>query len=261
MGTLVRVSSEVADIGRKGPYRIVEARSSATILLVEVEPLLTDSIKYTLERDGHRIITAPTRQAGLAAMAAERLALVLVELDQPASKLADFCRMARSLSAAPIIAITHALSEADRAEALEAAPDDLLTKPFSLREFAQRVAVQLRRDREAFPSFDAEDEILRVGPVEMDVANHEVRVRGRLTFFPPKEFALLEALLRSGGRLVKRDRLIRTVWGSDYFGDGKTLDTHVKRLRKKIEMDPGRPLHLVVVRGMGYRFLDREQPI
>jgi two-component system response regulator RegX3 len=110
-------------------------------------------------------------------------------------------------------------------------------------------------------SRDLEDEILRMGPVEMDVANHEVRVRGQLTFFPPKEFALLETLLRSRGRLVKRDRLIWLVWGADYFGDGKTLDTHVKRLRKKIEVDPRQPFHLVVVRGVGYRFIDSDPSV
>jgi two-component system response regulator RegX3 len=261
METLIRASADAADAARIVPYRTADARSAATILLVEVEPLLTDSIKYALERDGHRIVSAQTRKAGLSAMAVERPALVLVELDHAASEVAEFCRQARSLSAAPLILITPAISDADRADVLQAGADDLLTKPFSLREVAQRVGVQLRRERSAALSRELEDEILRMGPVEMDIATHEVRVRGNLTFFPPKEFALLETLMRSGGRLVKRDRLIWTVWGAGYFGDGKTLDTHVKRLRKKIETDPHHPLHLVVVRGMGYRFLDRENSV
>lgn len=262
MDTLVRPSIDVTDAARKAPERVISnARSGATILLVEVEPLLTDSIRYTLERDGHRIVAAETRKAGLAALSIERPGLVLVELDQPLSEVAEFCRRARSMSAAPLILITPPISNVERADVLQAGADDLLTKPFSLREVAQRVAVHLRRERPAATSAELDDEVLRLGPVEMDVAHHEVRVRGELTFFPPKEFALLETLLRSRGRLVKRDRLIWTVWGSEYFGDGKTLDTHVKRLRKKIETDPRNPIHLVVVRGMGYRFLDREYTV
>lgn len=257
----IRVSTDAAYAAPDVPARFADAGSAATILLVEIEPVLTDSIAYTLERDGHRIVATATRKAGLAAIAVERPALVLVELDQPSSEIADFCRQARSLSAATLIVITSAISDADRAAALQAGADDVLIKPFSLREVALRVAVQLGRERSAVLSPYQEDEILRVGPVEMDMANHEVRVRGQLTFFPPKEFALLEAFLRSGGRLLKRDTLMRTVWGPGYFGDGKTLDTHVKRLRKKIETDPRHPIHLVVVRGMGYRFLDRDNPV
>src|SRR3982074_681667 len=129
MGTLASASTDAAGAARAGPPRIADAPAAAPILLVEVEPLLTDSIKYTLERDGHRIVTAATRQAGLAAMALERPALVLVELDQSPSEVADFCLRARSLSAAPLILITPAISDADRATALEAGADEVLTKP------------------------------------------------------------------------------------------------------------------------------------
>lgn len=260
MGTIVRFATEVADATPGLPHPIPDGRSAATILLVEVEPLLTDSITYMLERDGHRIIAVATQKAALAAMTVERPGLVLAEFDRPSSGVADFCRRVRSLTAAPLILITSAISDRERDEALEAGADDLLPKPFSLREVAQRVGTHLRRGRSAALSLDLGDEVLRTGPVEMDVPNHEVRVRGKLTFFPPKEFALLETLLRSRGRLVKRDRLICMVWGEDYFGDGKTLDTHVKRLRKKIETDPRQPVHLVVVRGVGYRFLNGEPP-
>lgn len=260
MGTLVRASTDVAATARIVPHRVADPRPAATILLVEVEPMLTDSIKFTLERDGHRIVAVATRRAGLAAMAVERPGLVLVELDQPSSEVRDFCEKAKALTSAPLIMITASTSDADRAEVLQAGADDLLTKPFSLRELARRIDVQLGRDRFAALSREASDEILRAGPVEMDVAHHEVRVRGALTLFPPKEFALLETFLRSRGRLLTRERLIRAVWGVGYFGDGKTLDTHVKRLRKKIEQDPRRPIHLVVVRGLGYRFLDLDHP-
>jgi two-component system response regulator RegX3 len=255
--TLTRASVEVADPVRSVPDRIADTRSGGTILLIEVEPLLMDSIKYTLERDGHRILVSPTREAGLAEITIEHPRLVLAEFPQISSEIGDFCRKARALSAAPLILITPDISDGDRNTALGAGADDLLAKPFSLREVAQRVSAHMHRAQSAAKGTDHEDEILRVGPVEMDVANHEVRVRGQLILFPPKEFALLEALLRSRGRLVRRDQLIGTVWGANYFGDGKTLDTHVKRLRKKIERDPRKPLHLVVVRGMGFRFLER----
>jgi two-component system response regulator RegX3 len=165
----------------------------------------------------------------------------------------------RAATRASIILITPSISDADRARAAQAGADGLLIKPFSVRELAHCVADQVRRERPAAPIHEVEAEVLRGGPVEMDVANHEVWVRGNLTVFPPKEFGLLETLLRSRGRLLTRARLIATVWGADYYGDGKTLDTHVKRLREKIEPDPRRPRHLIVVRGLGYRFLDPER--
>ena len=259
METMVRASVQSTHQARGGPLRLALPISAATILLIEVEPLLTDSIKFALERDGHRIVSAATRSAGLAAIAGERPGFVLVEFARQGPEVADFCRKARSLTAAPLVLMTPEISDIDRADVLEAGADDLLTKPFSLRDVAKRVATHLRLEGLAESGSADEDEVLHVGPVEMDVANHEVRVRGKLTLFPPKEFALLEILLRSRGRLVKRDRLIWTVWGANYFGDGKTLDTHVKRLRKKIERDPRQPLHLVVVRGVGYRFLESER--
>ncbi len=261
METMVRPSVHTtAALSRHAVHRMTDPRAAATILLVEVEPVLTDSIKYMLEREGHRIVVAGTRKAGLAAIAVERPKLVMAEFAQAPDEAAEFCRSARALSAAPLILISSPVSDADRAGVLEAGADDMLTKPFSLRDVGQRVTAQLRGESPFSFSTEPEDEVLRVGPVELDVANHEVWVRGKLTVFPPKEFALLETLMRSRGRLVRRERLIWLVWGANYFGDGKTLDTHVKRLRKKIERDPRRPQHLVVVRGMGYRFLDREQP-
>jgi two-component system response regulator RegX3 len=250
---------DAADDIRVVPLRVPDAQhSAATVVLVEVEPLLADSIKYTLERDGYRIVVPASPEAALAAMRLESPALVLVEFGDPSRESLDFCRNVRASSAASIILITPSISDADRADAIQAGADDLLIKPFSVREVARRVEHRLRRDRSARPSRDSDDEILSVGPVEMDLAHHEVRVRGKLTVFPPKEFALLETLIRARGRMLTRPRLIGAVWGADYYGDGKTLDTHVKRLREKIEADRRRPRHLIVVRGLGYRFVDIE---
>jgi two-component system response regulator RegX3 len=149
--------------------------------------------------------------------------------------------------------VTAKDSEADTVAGLEIGADDYVTKPFSMRELISRVRANLRRIRAQAPD---QDEVLRGGPVELDVPRHEIRVRGQERAFPPKEFELLEVLLRRKGRLLTRDYLIDAVWGSDYYGDTKTLDVHVKRVRQKIEDDPHRPAHLVTVRGLGYKFVD-----
>jgi two-component system response regulator RegX3 len=258
MRTLERVTTDTVEAPRIVPLRVADGpQPNATVVLVEAEPLLADSIKYTLERDGYRVVAPATREAALEVISAERPALVVAELATPSAESLELWRTVRASTAASILLITPWVSEADRAAVLQAGADDLLVKPFSVRELAHRVAQQVRRERAAVAApRDSDTEILRVGPVEMDVANHEVRVRGELTVFPPKEFGLLETLLRSRGRLLTRARLIATVWGADYYGDGKTLDTHVKRLREKIELDPRRPAHLIVVRGLGYRFLE-----
>lgn len=259
MRTLEDVTTKAVDETRILALRVADApQPAATIMLVEAEPLLADSIKYTLEREGCRVVTPPTAEAAIQLLPLERPGLVLFELATPSLDDLEVCRALRATTSASIILIMAAASEADRANALQAGADDILIKPFSVRELAHRVEDHLRRGRSSHRTRESDSEVLRVGPVEMDVANHEVRVRGMLTVFPPKEFALLETLLRSRSRLLTRAKLIGTVWGPDYYGDGKTLDTHVKRLREKIEVDPRAPRHLIVVRGLGYRFLDPE---
>jgi two-component system response regulator RegX3 len=150
--------------------------------------------------------------------------------------------------------VTAKDSEADKVAGLELGADDYVTKPFSVRELVSRVRALLRRTR--IRPDDVRADVLTGGPVEMDVVRHEVLVGGEVGSFPPKEFELLETFLRRKGRLLTRDFLIGEVWGPDYFGDTKTLDVHVKRLRKKIETDPHTPAHLVTVRGLGYKFVD-----
>lgn len=260
MKTLDRVATDVAGTARVLPFRVSDDRkTAATILVIDTEPLLADSIKYTFEREGYRVLIPAARDSAIEAIALERPSLVLLELDRVSPETLELCRSVRASTAASIILIAPAVSEADRARATRCGADGLIIKPFSMRELAHCVADQLRRERATAPNRDADEEVLRSGPVEMDVANHEVWVRGKLTVFPPKEFGLLETLLRSRGRLLTRPRLITEVWGADYYGDGKTLDTHVKRLREKIEADPRRPKHLIVVRGLGYRFVDPER--
>lgn len=229
------------------------AEAAARILIVEDEEALADSVRYNLEREGYQVAVAPNGQSALEKFRAETPALVILDLMLPELSGLDVCRAIRAESDVPIIMVTAKDSEADKVAGLELGADDYVTKPFSVRELISRVRANLRRSRAPSPSEG--EEFLRGGPVELDVARHEVRVGGELVSFPPKEFELLETFLRRRGRLLTREFLIEEVWGADYFGDTKTLDVHVKRLRRKIEEDPHSPVHLVTVRGLGYKFV------
>jgi two-component system response regulator RegX3 len=222
------------------------------ILVVEDEASLADAVRYNLEREGFRVALALDGPSALERFEAERPGLVILDLMLPGMSGLDVCREIRARSAVPIVILTAKDAEADKVAGLELGADDYVTKPFSMRELVSRVRAHLRRAGMPAP---AAEEVLRGGPVEMDVARHEVRVRGEPVALPPKEFELLEAFLRRRGRLLTREFLIEEVWGPDYFGDTRTLDVHMKRLRRKIERDPHRPEHLLTVRGLGYKFV------
>jgi len=227
----------------------------ARILVVEDEESLADSVRYNLEREGYAVSVATDGRRALERFRAEPPALVILDLMLPEVSGLDVCRTIRTESDVPIIMVTAKDSEADKVAGLELGADDYVTKPFSMRELVSRVRANLRRTRpHAVPS--PADEVLDGGPVRMDVARHEVAVRDDPVSLPPKEFELLEAFLRRKGRLLTRDFLIEEVWGPDYFGDTRTLDVHVKRLRRKLEDDPHQPEHLLTVRGLGYKFVD-----
>ncbi len=230
------------------------AEPAGHILVVEDEDSLSESIRYTLEREGYRVAVANDGERALEKFRTEAPALVLLDLMLPKLSGLDVCRSMREESAVPIIMLTAKDAEADKVSGLELGADDYVTKPFSMRELLSRVRAVLRRTRmrTEIPA----EEVLEGGPVAMDVARHEVVVGGEPLPFPPKEFELLELLLRRKGRLLTRDFLIAEVWGPDYYGDTKTLDVHVKRIRQKIEQDPHRPSHLLTVRGLGYKFSD-----
>jgi two-component system response regulator RegX3 len=230
------------------------AGSGERILIVEDEGSLADSVRYNLEREGFVVTVAADGRKALERFRAEPPALVILDLMLPEVSGLDLCRAIRAESDVPIIMVTAKDSEADKVAGLELGADDYVTKPFSVRELVSRVRALLRRTR--IRPDDVRADVLTGGPVEMDVVRHEVLVGGEAASFPPKEFELLETFLRRKGRLLTRDFLIEEVWGSDYFGDTKTLDVHVKRLRKKIEADPHSPAHLVTVRGLGYKFVD-----
>ncbi len=222
------------------------------ILIVEDEPALADSIRYGLEREGFDCTVLGDGIRALEHVRSWRPDLVLLDLMLPGMPGTDVCREIRRASQVPIVMVTAKDSEADKVLGLELGADDYITKPFSMRELVARVRAVLRRGpataEEAAPAS------VQAGPVTIDTDRHEVTVRGTTVELPPKEFALLEVLVRKAGRLMTRDALITQVWGEDYYGDTRTLDVHIKRLRSKIEEDPRNPSHLRTVRGLGYRF-------
>jgi len=227
----------------------------ARILVVEDEASLADTVRYNLEREGYAVTVATDGRAALDRFRAEAPTLVILDLMLPEVSGLDVCRAIRAESDVPIIMVTAKDSEADKVAGLELGADDYVTKPFSVRELVSRVRANLRRARPQ-PAEPTADEVLAGGPVRVDVARHEVTVGGETVSLPPKEFELLETFLRRTGRLLTREFLIEQIWGPDYFGDTKTLDVHVKRLRRKIEGDPHHPVHLVTVRGLGYKFVE-----
>ena len=227
--------------------------SVARILVVEDEVSLADTVRYNLEREGYAVAVAADGRRALDRFRAESPSLVILDLMLPEMSGLDVCRQIRQISTVPIIMVTAKDSEADKVSGLEIGADDYVTKPFSVRELVSRVRAHLRRA--GMRAAEPVDEVLTGGPVTLDTAKHEVTVRGEAVGFPPKEFELLETFLRRQGRLLTRDYLIEEVWGAGYFGDTKTLDVHIKRIRKKVEDDPHKPSHVLTVRGLGYKFV------
>jgi len=225
----------------------------ARILIVEDEEALAESVRYSLEREGFVVTVATDGRRAVERFNEDEPDLVILDLMLPELSGLDVCRAIRERSTVPIVMVTAKDSEADKVAGLELGADDYVTKPFSVRELVSRVRAHLRRARIG-ATLPPED-VLRGGPIQMDVASHEVRVGDDLVALPPKEWELLETFLRRPGRLLTREFLIEEVWGHDYVGDTKTLDVHVKRIRRKIESDPHEPMHLITVRGLGYKFV------
>jgi two-component system response regulator RegX3 len=227
----------------------------ALILVVDDEQSYRDALRVALEREGFRVEVAADGAEAVARFDAVHPALVLLDIMLPRLSGIDVCRELRSRSQVPIIMVTARTAEIDAVVGLEVGADDYVTKPFRLRELVARVRAALRRGRSDDTTSTVEaDEVFEIGDVRLDAARHEVAVRGEQVPLPLKEFELLELLLANAGRVLTRDVLIDRVWGPNYYGDTKTLDVHVKRLRAKIEDDPGHPSRIVTVRGVGYRY-------
>jgi len=220
------------------------------ILLVEDEIALSDPLSFLLEREGYEVEVAADGPSAVEAFDRSGADLVLLDLMLPGLPGTEVCREIRSRSTVPIIMLTAKDSEIDIVVGLELGADDYVTKPYSTRELLARIRAVLRR-RIEIEDFD--EAVIEGGRVRMDVDRHTVEVDGEAVPMPLKEFELLELLMRNPGRVLTRGQLIDRVWGSDYVGDTKTLDVHVKRLRAKLEAEPSEPKFLVTVRGLGYK--------
>ncbi|WP_058234483.1 response regulator transcription factor [Devriesea agamarum] len=222
------------------------------ILIVEDEESFSDPLSYTLRKEGFDVAVADNGTDGLRMFSAHGADLVLLDLMLPGMSGTDVCREIRRLSSTPVIMLTAKDDEIDKVLGLELGADDYVTKPYSSRELLARIKAVLRRAQDTGGHPDEPE--LTVGDISMDVERHVVTVRGQAVALPLKEFELLEILLRNADRVLTRGQLIDRVWGSNYVGDTKTLDVHVKRLRAKIEHNPKHPVYLVTVRGLGYKF-------
>ncbi|SDL24863.1 response regulator transcription factor [Tessaracoccus oleiagri] len=220
------------------------------ILIIEDEESYREALTFMLEKEGFDVVSAPDGAEGLAEFDKQGADLVLLDLMMPGIPGLEVCKQLRARSNVAIVMVTARDSEVDKVVGLELGADDYVTKPFSHRELVARVRAVLRRgqDQELVP------DVVEVGGVRIDVERHQVYVDGEEVRFALREFDLLELLLRNPGRVLTRGQLIDRIWGSDYVGDTKTLDVHIKRLRSKIERDPSNPERLVTVRGLGYKY-------
>lgn len=221
------------------------------ILVVEDEASFSEALEFLLGKEGFSVVTAENGADAIKKFDQGGIDLVLLDLMIPEVSGTEVCRQIRSKSRVPIIMLTAKDSEVDKVVGLEIGADDYVTKPYSSRELVARIRAVLRRN--SGEGIDSDPGVMTVGPVRMDVERHQVSVNGIPTSLPLKEFELLEFLMRNAGRVLTRIQLIDRVWGSDYVGDTKTLDVHIKRLRAKIETDPANPTLIQTVRGLGYK--------
>jgi two-component system response regulator RegX3 len=219
------------------------------VLVVEDEESYSDALAYMLRKEGFEVAVAATGPDALTEFERAGADIVLLDLMLPGLPGTEVCRRIRQTSTVPVIMVSAKDEEVDKVVGLELGADDYVTKPYSPRELVARIRAVLRRGAEP----EADPQVLEAGPVRMDVERHLVTLAGAELHLPLKEFELLEMFLRNTGRVLTRGQLIDRVWGSDYVGDTKTLDVHVKRLRSKIETNPAEPELLTTVRGLGYK--------
>jgi two-component system response regulator RegX3 len=221
------------------------------VMLIEDEEGLGEALEYHLSKEGYEVdrITDGTR--GLERFRTNGADLVLLDLMLPGMPGEDVCKEIRRISTVPIIMLTARDTEIDKVVGLELGADDYVTKPFSSRELLARIRAVLRRSSGEATT----DGAVEGGGIRLDSERFEVTVRGEAVHLPRKEFELLELLMENAGRVLTRETLIDRIWGTDYFGDTRTLDVHIKRLRAKCEENPHNPAHLLTVRGLGYKFV------
>jgi two-component system response regulator RegX3 len=222
------------------------------VLIVEDEISFSDALAYLLKKESYEVEVAVNGKQAIELFNSFSPDLILLDLMIPEVSGTEVCRIIRSTSQVPIIMLTAKDSEIDKVVGLELGADDYVTKPYSSRELLARIKAVMRRN--SGDSHNVEDgQELTVGPIRMDLDKHQVTVNSIAVAFPLKEFELLEYLMRNSGRVLTRSQLIDRVWGNDYYGDTKTLDVHIKRLRAKIEADPANPKIIHTIRGLGYK--------
>ena len=229
-----------------------------TVLVVEDDPAILDAVSYNLEVDGHEVVRASDGIAGLEAARARHPDLVVLDVMLPRMSGLDVARILRDEQTVPILMLTARTGEADRVQGLDIGADDYVTKPFSMRELRARVASLLRRDRLSREAGNVERKdatVLAGGGITMDVSSHEVRRKGTTVNLRPREFELLEYLMRHPGQALTREMILESVWGFSYAGETRTVDVHMRWLRERLEDEPARPAHIQTVRGVGYKFV------
>ena len=222
------------------------------ILVVEDEESFSEALSYLLGKEGFDVAVAGSGPDAIVEFDKNGADLVLLDLMLPGLSGTEVCRQLRTRSNVPVIMLTAKDSEVDKVVGLELGADDYVTKPYSSRELVARIRAVLRRQGDISLN-EGTTGVLAAGPVRMDVERHLISINNETVSFPLKEFELLEFLMRNAGRVLTRMQLIDRVWGSDYVGDTKTLDVHIKRLRSKIEVDPANPVIIQTVRGLGYK--------
>ena len=222
------------------------------ILIVEDEASFSEALAFLLNKEGFETIVAEDGKQAIASFDENGADLILLDLMIPVISGVEVCRTIRTRSQVPIIMLTAKDAEIDKVVGLELGADDYVTKPYSSRELIARIKAVLRR-RIPDDSFLEDQDQLEVGPVRLNIGKHQVFVNSNPVSLPLKEFELLEFLMRNSGRVLTRSQLIDRVWGGDYYGDTKTLDVHIKRLRAKIEVDPANPVLIQTIRGLGYK--------
>ena len=222
------------------------------ILIVEDEASFSEALAFLLGKEGFEVTVAEDGQQAVDKFAKEGADLILLDLMIPIISGIEVCRIIRSSSQVPIIMLTAKDAEIDKVVGLELGADDYVTKPYSSRELIARIKAVLRRGI-IDESIDGENGVHTVAGIKLDIGKHQVTINGEVVALPLKEFELLEFLMRNAGRVLTRSQLIDRVWGGDYYGDTKTLDVHIKRLRAKVEADPANPVLIQTIRGLGYK--------
>ncbi|MCL5074908.1 MAG: response regulator transcription factor [Chloroflexi bacterium] len=227
----------------------------AKILVVDDELTLLETLRYNLRREGYEVYTAVDGLQALEMARREKPELIILDIMLPKLDGFEVCRILRKETMVPILMLTAKEEEIDKVLGLELGADDYITKPFSLRELSARIKASLRRVQMVQEAkWEGEKaEVLRVGELELNLAEHRVSQRGSVIDLRPREFELLAFLLRNKGKAFSRDTLLERVWGYDYAGDTRTVDVHIRWLREKIEDDPSTPRYIRTVRGVGYR--------